>query len=343
MNGPAPGAAWRLPPAAMPVIGFALLLAFFLLAPLAVYYVFLMKVMCIALFASAFNLLLGYSGLLSLGHAMFLGSAAYVTGYAARSWGLPPGLAILAGTAAATLLGLVVGALSIRRQGLYFAMVTLAFSEMVYFIAVQAPFTGGENGLQGIPRGHLFGIIDLGDPVAMYGFTLAVLFLGLLLIWRVVHSPFGHVLQAIRENEPRAVSLGYAVDRYKLLAFVLSAALAGLAGAMKAVVLQIASLTDVHWLTSGDVVLMALLGGVGTQSGPVIGAFIMLALEEVLSERAGAWIPVIQGAIFVACVLLFRQGIVGVLAQWVGTGNRVLRRLGARPDVPARSTGGAEG
>jgi branched-chain amino acid transport system permease protein len=278
--------------------------------------VFLMKALCFALFACAFNLLIGYGGLLSFGHAMFLGTAGYVTAHAAKVWGLTPELAILAGTLASALLGTVVGAIAIRRQGIYFAMVTLALAQMVYFFYLQAPFTGGEDGIQGVPRGHLFGVIDLNRPLAMYGVVLAVFMAGFLLIHRAIHSPFGQVLKAIRENEPRAVSLGWRADRYKLLAFILSAALAGLAGGTKAIVFQLASLTDVHWTMSGEVVLMTLLGGLGTVFGPAIGAFVIVALENYLAQL-GAWVTVVQGVIFVVCVLTFRRGIVGeVVALW---------------------------
>jgi branched-chain amino acid transport system permease protein len=292
----------------------ALLIALGVVAPFAIYPIFLMKALCLALFACAFNLLLGYVGLLSFGHAAFLGWAAYVCGHTAKAWGWPPELAILAGTAAATLLGLVFGWLAIRRTGIYFAMITLALAQMTYFFALQAPFTGGEDGLQPIPRGELFGVIDLGRMLNMYYVTLAVFVFGFLLVYRTVHSPFGQVLKAIRENETRAVSLGYKVDQYKLLAFVLSAALSGLAGATKAIVFQFATLTDVHWHTSGEVVLMTLLGGMGTIFGPVVGAFVVVTLQNYLAGFGG-WVTVITGAIFVACVLLFRRGIVGELAR----------------------------
>jgi branched-chain amino acid transport system permease protein len=291
-----------------------LMVALGLVAPFVVYPVFLMNVLCFALFACAFNLLLGYVGLLSFGHAAFFGWAAYATGHAAKVWGWTPELAILAGTALAALMGVAFGWLAIRRTGIYFAMITLALAQMVYFFALQAPFTGGEDGLQPIPRGHLLGLIDLGQMLNMYYFVLAVFLLGFLLIYRTVHSPFGQVLKAIRENQARAVSLGYRVDHYKLLAFVLSAALAGLAGGTKAVVLQFATLTDVHWHTSGEVVLMTLLGGMGTIFGPVVGAFVVLTLRQYLAGFGG-WVTVITGAIFVACVLLFRRGIVGELAR----------------------------
>jgi branched-chain amino acid transport system permease protein len=290
--------------------------AFFLLAPLAVYPVFLMKAMCFALFACAFNLLIGFGGLLSFGHAMFLGTAGYVAAHAAKVWGLPPEFAILAGTAAAALLGLVTGLLAIRRQGIYFAMITLALAQMVFFFCVQAPFTGGEDGIQAVPRGRLFGVLDLANVWAMYATVFVIFIAGFMLIYRVIHSPFGQVLKAIRENEQRAISLGYDVNRYKLLAYLLSATLAGLAGATKALVFQLASLTDVHWSMSGEVVLMTLLGGLGTVFGPVVGAFVIITMENYLSQ-IGAWVTVVQGAIFVVCVLTFRRGIVGELANWL--------------------------
>jgi branched-chain amino acid transport system permease protein len=297
-------------------IALGVMAAFFLLAPLAVYPVFLMKAMCFALFACAFNLLIGFGGLLSFGHAMFLGTAGYVAAHAAKVWGLPPEFAILAGTAASALLGLVTGLLAIRRQGIYFAMITLALAQMVFFFCVQAPFTGGEDGIQAVPRGRLFGVIDLGNVWAMYGTVFVVFIAGFMLIYRVIHSPFGQVLKAIRENEPRAISLGYDVNRYKLLAYLLSATLAGLAGATKALVFQLASLTDVHWSMSGEVVLMTLLGGLGTVFGPVVGALVIITMENYLSQ-IGAWVTVIQGAIFVVCVLTFRRGIVGEIANWL--------------------------
>jgi branched-chain amino acid transport system permease protein len=269
-----------------------------------------MDVLCLALFASAFNLLLGYAGLLSFGHAAFLGSAAYVTGIAIRSWALPPELAILAGTAAATVLGALFGGLAIRRSGIYFAMITLGFAQLVYFLVLQMPWTGGEDGLHGIARGRALGLVPLDEPHLMYYFVFAVFLAGFWVVHRAIHSPFGHVLRAIRENEPRALSLGYDVGRYKLLAFVLSAGLSGLAGAMKAVVLQFASLSDVHWHRSGEVVLMTLLGGMGTVLGPSVGALLVTTLENYLAE-AGSWVTVIKGGVFVVCVLAFRRGIVG--------------------------------
>jgi len=293
---------------------FAVMVAFFLVAPAMVYPVFLMKVLCFALFACAFNLLIGYAGLLSFGHALYFGWAAYVCAYAAKSWHLTPEIAILTGTALAAGLGLVAGALAIRRQGIYFAMITLALAQMMYFFAVEAPFTGGEDGIQAVPRGYLFGVFDLGQQATMYIFVLAVFLAGFLVIYRIIHSPFGEVLKAIRENEPRAISLGYKTDRYKLVAFVLSTTLAGVAGATKALVFQLASLTDVHWSMSGEVVLMTLVGGLGTVFGPVVGAFIIVAMENYLAEF-GQWVTVIQGVVFVTCVLLFRRGVVGELAN----------------------------
>jgi len=281
-----------------------------LIAPHVVYPVVLMKALCFALFASGFNLLLGYVGLLSFGHAAYFGFAAYVCGHVVKVWGLPPEVGILFGTAIGTALGFVIGSLAIRRQGIYFAMVTLAFAQMIFFLALQAPFTGGEDGIQGIPRGMLFGVISLHDDMTMYSVVFTIFVVGLLFIHRVVHSPFGQTLKAIRENEQRAISLGYDVNRYKLLAFVLSSGIAGLAGSTKALVFQIATLTDVHWHASGEVVLMTLLGGVGTVFGPMVGAFLVTGIQNYFAQ-VGAWVTIIQGAIFVACVLLFRRGIVG--------------------------------
>ncbi|MFC2967078.1 branched-chain amino acid ABC transporter permease [Acidimangrovimonas pyrenivorans] len=291
-----------------------LLLGFVLAAPAVLYPVFVMQLLCFALFACAFNLLIGFTGLLSFGHAAFFGGAAYVAGHALTVWGFPPLLGILTGTAFAAVLGYVVGALAIRRQGIYFAMITLALAQIVYFFALQLPFTGGENGLQGIPRGHLLGFIDLNRPLAMYYFVAAIFMAGFLFIYRIIHSPFGQVLQAVRENEPRALSLGYNVDRYKLIAFVLSAALSGLAGSTKCIVFQFASLTDAHWQMSGEVILMTLLGGLGTIFGPVVGAFIVVALQQVLSS-IGSWVQVVIGATFIACVLLFRRGVIGEIEK----------------------------
>lgn len=291
------------------------LIAVGLVAPFVAYPVFLMKVLCFALFACAFNLLLGYAGLLSFGHAAFLATGGYVTGYLLASYpGLTPELGIIAGTLLATLLGIVFGVLSIRRQGIYFAMVTLAIAQLVYFMFVQAPFTGGEDGLHGVPRGELFGLISLRSNLAMYYFVFAIFLFGFALIQRTVHSPFGQVLKAIRENEPRAVSLGYNTDAYKLVAFVISAGLAGLAGSTKTVVFQLASLTDAHWHMSGEVILMTLLGGVGTLLGPLMGAGIVVSLQHLLAQSPlGNWVSVILGIIFVICVLSFRSGIIGEL------------------------------
>jgi branched-chain amino acid transport system permease protein len=297
-------------------IALAAMAALLVAAPFIGFYpVFVMKAMCFALFACAFNLLLGFGGLLSFGHAMFLGTAGYVSAYAAKSWGLPPELAILLGTGASTLLGIVVGALAIRRQGIYFAMITLAIAQMMYFFYLQTPFTHGEDGIQSVPRGRMLGVLDLSQPLVVYYVVLAIFLAAFLFIRRVVHSPFGHVLKAIKENEPRAISLGYDADRYKLIAFILSAMLAGLAGATKAIVFQLAALNDVHWSTSGEVVLMTLLGGMGTIFGPVIGAFIIVALENYLAPF-GQWVTIITGIIFVVCVLAFRRGIVGELGAW---------------------------
>jgi branched-chain amino acid transport system permease protein len=284
-----------------------------LAAPAVVYPIFLMKALCFALFASAFNLLLGYTGLLSFGHAMFLGTAGYVCGHAVKVWGFPTEVGILAGVAASAGLGYLVGSLAIRRQGIYFAMITLAFSQMLYFIYLQAPFTGGEDGLQGIPRQTLLGLVSLDDDMIMYYFTYAIVIGGFWIIYRTIHSPFGQVLKAIRENEARALSLGYDVDKYKLLAFVLSCALSGLAGATKALVFKFETLTDVHWSMSGEAVLMTLLGGMGTILGPTVGAFIVVTLQNQLAFLEG-WVTVITGVIFVICVLLFRRGVVGEIA-----------------------------
>jgi branched-chain amino acid transport system permease protein len=296
------------------LVAFVVMVAVLLVAPQFIYPIFLMKVLCFALFACAFNLLIGYAGLLSFGHAAFFGGAAYVAGHAARVWGLPPELTLLAGTAAAALLGLVFGLLAIRRQGIYFAMITLALAQMVYFFSLQVPFTGGEDGIQGIPRGRLFGLLDLNDPAALYAVVLVIFLAGFLLIFRTIHSPFGQVLKAIRDNEPRAISLGYKTDHYKLIAFVLSAALSGLAGSTKALVFQLASLTDVHWTMSGEVVLMTLLGGLGTVFGPVLGSAIVISLQNYLAQL-GSWVTVVEGVIFVICVLTFRRGVIGELGR----------------------------
>jgi branched-chain amino acid transport system permease protein len=292
------------------------LIALALIAPYFLYPVFLMRALCLALFACAFNLLLGYVGLLSFGHAAFMGSAAYITAHTVKVWGWPPEFGILAGVAVAALLGAAVGWLAIRRQGIYFAMITLALAQMVAFFALEAPFTGGEDGIQAVPRGHLLGFIDLDNTFTMYYFVLAIFLIGFAIIQRTVNSPFGQVIKAIRDNEPRAISLGYRAERYKLLAFVLSAALAGLAGATKTLVLHLASLTDVDWTTSGEVVLMTLVGGVGTALGPVVGAFIIVTMENYLAQM-GSWVTIIEGIIFVVCVLTFRRGIVGVIAPYL--------------------------
>jgi len=291
-------------------MAWATLVALGLAAPFLVYPVFAMNVLVMALFASAFNLLLGYTGLLSFGHAAFLGSAAYVTGWAAKSWGLGVLPSIAAGVAVATVLGLVFGALALRRSGIYFAMITLGLAQVAYFLVVQMPWTGGEDGLQGIPRGKLFGIVNLGDSFAMYYFTYAVFLGAFWLIQRTIDSPFGQVLRAIRENEPRAISLGYDVQRYKLLAFVLSASLAGLAGSLKAIALQFATLGDVAWQRSGEVVLMTLLGGMGTVLGPSVGALLVVTMENYLASL-GSWVTVITGGVFVVMVMAFRKGVVG--------------------------------
>jgi len=290
------------------------LLALLLAAPwIGLYPVFVMKLLAFALFACAFNLLLGFTGLLSFGHAAFFGAAAYITGWVVKSQHWTPELGILAGTAGAGLIGLLVGMVAIRRQGIYFAMITLAIAQMVYFVCLQSPFTGGEDGLQGVPRGNLLGLLSLKSDTALYYFVVAVFLLGFLAISRIVHSPFGQVLKMIRENEPRAISLGYQVDRYKLLAFVLSAALAGLAGSLKTLVMGFATLSDVYWSMSGEVILMTLLGGVGTFFGPVLGAGIVISLQDTLADKVGSWVNVIIGVIFVLCVLAFRKGIVGEL------------------------------
>ncbi len=309
---------------------FAALLAVGLVAPFVIYPLFLMKVLCFALFACAFNLLLGYVGLLSFGHAMFFGFAAYVSGYTVKVLGWPTEAGILGGVAVAAILGLVAGTIAIRRQGIYFAMVTLALSQMVFFFCLQANFTGGEDGIQAIPRRPLFGLLDISNDLVFYYVVLAIFCAGFLIIWRTIHSPFGQVLKAIRENEPRAISLGYAVDRFKLIAFVLSAALAGLAGATKAIVFQLASLTDVTWQMSGEVVLMTLVGGMGTVFGPIVGAAVIITMQNYLAGF-GEWVLVIQGAIFVVTVLLFRRGIVGEIL------GRAFNRRGrgeSRTDLP---------
>ena len=301
-------------------LALGVLLLLLLVAPTLIYPIALMKVLCFALFACSFNLVLGYTGLLSFGHAAFFGWAAYVGGHVVKVWSMPPEIAILVGTAAGAGLGLVFGWLAIRRQGIYFAMVTLALAQMMFFVALEVPFTHGEDGIQAIPRGMLFGLIDLTNSYAMYYTVLAIFLIGFGIVYRTIHSPFGQVLKAIRENEPRAISLGYKVDQYKLLAFTLSAGLAGLAGATKAIVFQLASLTDVTWQMSGEVVLITLMGGVGTVFGPVVGAAIWVFLETYLSG-IGSWVTVIQGTIFVLVVLTFRKGVVGEIAE-------LLRRRG---------------
>ncbi|MGK5012378.1 branched-chain amino acid ABC transporter permease [Janthinobacterium sp. MDB2-8] len=307
-------------------VGYAIALLLALAAPFYGYPVFLMKLLCFALFACAFNLLIGYTGLLSFGHAAFFGGAGYVTGYALRTWGWPTELGLLAGVATGALLGLVIGGLAIRRQGIYFTMITLALAQMVYFLALRLPFTGGEDGLQGVPRGTLLGMIDLGNDTVLYYFVLAIFIAGFALIVRTIHSPFGQVLKAIKENEPRAISLGYDVNKYKLMAIVLSASLAALAGATKTLVLGFETLTDVYWGMSGLVVLMTLVGGMGTMAGPILGAVLIIALENKLGDvgtylathtgiewfgTLGESVGMVTGVIFVICVLLFRRGIVG--------------------------------
>jgi branched-chain amino acid transport system permease protein len=298
------------------VAGFAIMVALLAAAPFVAYPVFLMQALCFALFACAFNLLIGYVGLVSFGHALYFGWASYLTAYAAKVWALPPEVAILVGTATAAVLGVIAGGVAIRRQGIYFAMITLALAQMMYFFALRAPFTGGEDGIQSVPRGRLFGYFDLSNEMTMYFFVLVVVLAAFLLIYRIINSPFGEVLKAIRENEQRTISLGYNTDRYKLIVFVLSATLAGLAGSLKALVFQLASLTDVHWTMSGDVLLMTLLGGLGTVFGPVVGAFAVIAMQNYLAPF-GQWVLVIQGVIFVVCVLVFRRGIIGELAAFL--------------------------
>jgi len=298
------------------MIAFGIMTAALLIVPLTgIYPFFVMQALCFALLACAFNLLIGYGGLLSFGHAMFLGTAGYVSGHALKVWGLPPELGILAGTGAAAGLAVITGLVAIRRQGIYFAMITLALSQLLYFIYLQVPFTHGEDGIQGIPQGHLFGIFNLANPTILYYVVLAGFLFGFLLIFRTINSPFGEVLKAIRENEPRAVSLGYKTDQYKLLAYILSGTLAGLAGALKVFVAQNASLTDVEVGMSGQIVLMTLVGGLGTVFGPVFGAFVIVAMQQYLSGL-GQWVTVIQGAVFVVCVLTFRRGVVGEIAHF---------------------------
>jgi branched-chain amino acid transport system permease protein len=294
-------------------IAFTVMVALIVVAPFVAYPFFIMQALCFALFACAFNLLIGYVNLLSLGHAMFLGLASYVCAHAAKVWGLEPVSAIAFGVAASAALGVVTGALAIRSIGIYFAMITVAFSQMVYFFCVEAPFTHGEDGIQGVPQGRALGLFDLSNPWILYAFVAVVFLFGFLAVQRTVNSPFGEILKAIRENEPRVVSLGYRSMQYKLAAFTLSAAIAGLAGATKAIVAQNASLTDVSFAMSGEVVLMTLVGGMGTFYGPVVGAFIVVSMQNYLAQY-GEWVTVIQGVVFVACVLVFRRGIVGELA-----------------------------
>ena len=298
------------------MIAFILMAVLLAIVPFtSVYPFFVMQALCFALFACAFNLLIGYSGLLSFGHSMFLGTAGYAAAHAAKVWGFSPELAILFGVASSAALAVATGLVAIRRQGIYFAMITLALSQLLYFIYLQTPFTHGEDGIQGIPQGKMFGFLDLSNSTTLYYVVLAVFLFGFLLIYRTINSPFGEVLKSIRENEQRAISLGYKTDQYKLLAFILSGALAGLAGAMKVFVAQNASLTDVHWTMSGEVVLMTLVGGLGTVFGPVIGAFVIIAMQQYLAGF-GQWVTVIQGAIFVICVLTFRRGVIGEIAHY---------------------------
>ncbi|MBB4094965.1 branched-chain amino acid ABC transporter permease [Ochrobactrum pecoris] len=292
------------------IIVLSIALVGLLAAPFMVYPIFLMKMLCFALFASAFNLLLGYTGILSFGHAAFFGGAAYITAHTVKVWGVTPELGLVLGVLAAAALGLVIGYLAIRRQGIYSTMITLALAQMFFFFCLQASFTHGEDGLQGVPRGYLFGIIDLNQPMNMYYFVLAVFVLGVFVIWRIINSPFGMILKSVRENENRAVSLGYSVNRYKLAAFVMSAGLAGLAGGLKALVFQFATLTDVGWQMSGEVILMTLLGGIGTLIGPIVGAAFVVALQNYLATSDFP-VTIVTGVIFMACVLLFRKGIVG--------------------------------
>jgi branched-chain amino acid transport system permease protein len=295
--------------------GFVLMVLLGLVAPYTgAYPIFLMKALCFALFACAFNLLLGFTGLLSFGHAAFFGTAGYAAAYSIKSWGFAPEFGLLFAVAIAALLGWLIGSLAIRRQGIYFAMITLALAQMIYFFCLQAKFTGAEDGLQGVPRGTLFGLFNLENDLTMYYVVFGIFMIGFLLIYRTVHSPFGQVLKAIRENEARALSLGYDVDKHKLLAFVISTALSGLAGATKTLVLGFETLTDVNWPQSGEVVLMTLIGGIGTILGPVVGAFSIITLQNELADKVGSWVQVIMGAIFVICVLAFRRGIVGELS-----------------------------
>jgi branched-chain amino acid transport system permease protein len=308
----------RVTPRAMrdEIIAFCAMAGLLAIVPLTgIYPFFVMQALCFALLACAFNLLIGYGGLLSFGHAMFLGTAGYVTAHALKVWAVPPELGILAGTAAAAALAVITGLVAIRRQGIYFAMITLALSQLLYFVYVQTPFTHGEDGIQGVPLGHLFGIFNLANPTILYYVVLAGFLFGFLLIFRTINSPFGEVLKAVRENEPRAISLGYKTEQYKLLAYILSGSLAGLAGSLKVLVAQNASLTDVEVAMSGQIVLMTLVGGLGTVFGPVVGAFVIIAMQQYLAGF-GQWVTVIQGCIFVACVLTFRRGVIGEIAHY---------------------------
>jgi branched-chain amino acid transport system permease protein len=298
------------------MIAFIIMTALLVIVPMTgLYPYFVMQVLCFALFACAFNLLVGYGGLLSFGHAMFLGTAGYITGHALKEWGVLPEIGIILGVAGSATLSVITGLVAIRRQGIYFAMITLALSQLLFFIYLQTPFTHGEDGIQGIPQGRMFGVFDLSQPITLYYVVLVIFLFGFLLIYRVIHSPFGEVLKSIRENEQRAISLGYKSDQYKLLAYILSGTLAGLAGAVKVFVAQNASLTDVHWTMSGELVLMTLVGGLGTVFGPVVGAFVIIAMQQYLAGF-GQWVTVIQGTIFVVCVLTFRRGIVGEIAHY---------------------------
>jgi branched-chain amino acid transport system permease protein len=322
-----------LNPAALVLLG---LLACALAGPLLLYPVFLMKVMCFGLFASAFNLLIGYVGLLAFGHAMFFGGAAYVTAYLLKA-GWSAELSIIAGATAAGVLGLVTGRLAIGRQGIYFAMITLALAQMFFFFCVQAPFTGGENGLTAIPRGRLFGLVDLSDDLSLYYVVLAVVAAGVFLIYRTIHSPFGQVLKGIRDNEPRAISLGYDVNRFKLIAFTISAFVSGLAGSLKTIVLQLATLVDVSWTTSGEVVLMTLIGGIGTVVGPILGAAVIITMQNYLTGFA-EWVITIQGLIFFFTVLIFRRGIAGEIDRLFGAYRKRTGSAAGRGEAGLRET-----
>lgn len=305
-------------PARYHLLVFGLIAAFLVIAPQFLYSVFVMKLLCFALFAMAFNLMLGFGGLLSFGHAAFFGGAGYAAGHAAKVWGLPPELAIGFAVLVAVVMGAAFGFLAIKSRGIYFAMITLSFAQMIYFYALQVPLTGGEDGLQGIPRNALFGLVDMSDDDSFYWLVAAIFMIGVLFVYRVIHSPFGEVLKGIRENEQRMVSLGYQVQRYKLLTFVLSAGVSGLAGGTKALVFHLASLVDVHWTMSGEVVLMTLIGGMGTIFGPMVGAALIVSMQNYLADL-GSLVLIIQGVVFIVCVLAFREGIVGVLAKWLKT------------------------